>query len=43
MNTMLNRLKERRFFQNLVIEIIANLLMLASGVIIGYFFKTIMF
>ncbi|WDH83352.1 hypothetical protein [Paenibacillus urinalis] len=42
MKFVLGRLKERQFIQNTVIMAVADLTMLSAGVIIGYYFKTMM-
>lgn len=42
MRLMLNKIQERRFVQNLVIELVADLLMLSMGIVIGYYLKTLM-
>ncbi|WP_281366016.1 hypothetical protein [Paenibacillus xylanilyticus] len=42
MKFVLGRLKERQFIQNIVIMVVADLTMLSAGVIIGYYFKTMM-
>ncbi|WP_275975557.1 hypothetical protein [Paenibacillus polymyxa] len=42
MKNVYGRLKERKFVQNIVIEIVADLTMLSAGIIIGYYFKTMM-
>ncbi|WP_268893527.1 hypothetical protein [Paenibacillus xylanilyticus] len=42
MKIVLGRLKERQFVQSIVIEIVADLTMLSTGIIIGYYFKTMM-
>ena len=39
---LFERLKERQFAQNIAIEIVADLSMLSAGIIIGYYFKTMM-
>lgn len=39
----LNKFTEKQFVQNIIIEVCADLLMLAMGVIIGYYFKTMLF
>ncbi|WP_279591741.1 hypothetical protein [Paenibacillus sp. F411] len=43
MRMVLGKLKERWIVQNLVIELVADLLMLSSGIVIGYYLKTLMF
>lgn len=43
MKIKLGIMKERRVFQNIVIEIVADLTMLTMGIVIGYYFKTLMF
>ncbi|MGG1940397.1 hypothetical protein ABFY57_11975 [Paenibacillus polymyxa] len=42
MKNVYERSKERKFVQNIVIEIVADLTMLSAGIIIGYYFKTMM-
>ncbi|WP_283163818.1 hypothetical protein [Paenibacillus sp. 7516] len=42
MKFVLGRLKEQQFIQNIVIMVVADLTMLSAGVIIGYYFKTMM-
>jgi len=41
--TILNKFKQRRFVQKLIIELIADSLMLIAWLVIGYLFKTTMF
>ncbi|WCF11760.1 hypothetical protein NDS46_30925 (plasmid) [Paenibacillus thiaminolyticus] len=43
MRAFIGKFKERRFMQNLIIEVVADLLMLIMGIIIGYYFKTMLF
>ncbi|QCT01470.1 hypothetical protein E6C60_0749 [Paenibacillus algicola] len=43
MKMVVGKLKARRFVQNLVAEVVADLLMLSSGIVIGYHLKTLMF
>lgn len=43
MRAMVNKFKERKFMQNVVIEVVADLLMLIMGIVIGYYFKTMLF
>lgn len=43
MKTLVANLKSKRFVQNLIMEVTADLLMLCIGVVIGYYFKTMMF
>ncbi|WP_268808349.1 hypothetical protein [Paenibacillus tyrfis] len=43
MRTLVSKFNQKQFVQNILIEVIADLLMLALGVGIGYFFKTMYF
>lgn len=43
MRAIMDKIKERRFVQNVVIEVVADLLMLIAGIVIGYYFKTMLF
>ena len=43
MRGILDKIKERKFMQNAVINIVADLAMLIAGIVIGYFFKTMLF
>lgn len=40
---LLAKFKTKSFVQNLLIEVVADLLMLAMGLIIGYYFKVTFF
>ncbi len=39
----LNKFTQKRFVQNLIIEIIADLVMLIGGLVIGYYLRTMLF
>ncbi len=43
MNALINKFRERRFIQNLMIELIADLVMLIGGLVIGYYLRTMLF
>ncbi|MCC0566259.1 hypothetical protein [Brevibacillus borstelensis] len=39
----LNKLTEKQFVQNIIIEVVADLIMVAVGIILAYYVKTKMF
>lgn len=43
MDILVKKFRERRFIQNLIIEMIANLVMLIGGLVIGYYLRTMLF
>ncbi|MFF2531550.1 hypothetical protein ACFVS2_21820 [Brevibacillus sp. NPDC058079] len=43
MRGLLVKFKQKNFVQNIVIEVVADLLMLAMGIIVAYYIKTMLF
>lgn len=43
MNNLIQKFKDKNFVQDILIEIVADLIMLIMGIIIGYYLKSLLF
>jgi hypothetical protein len=43
MKELMAKFKKKQFVQNIIIEVVADLLMVAMGIILAYYVKTMLF